>query len=212
MMLWNEVLQWIAIMTVGVLASGILYLITDIQRRLGPDTGAPVPHDGLEKGLLAPPFTTMSKRDGRSVSLADFGQTQLMITFLSPKCRPCAELVPALNEVARKYRDVSVLVVATSGTGTDYGRELTKQVTVLDDPGGHIQQAYDVNRTPLTYILDEERKVANRTVSNTLLDLEDTLAGLGRPVGSSSWGPADDDSASEDDTKKNTEKVTEDEQ
>ena len=112
-----------------------------------------------------------------------------MLAFLSPACRPCRELVPDLNRLARDQRDTPVVVVAMDGTGADYASELSKRVVVVGDAEKEIQEAYAVGRTPLVYLLDEDRTVVNRTVSNSLIDLEDTLDGLGRPQGNATWVP-----------------------
>ena len=72
MILWLEVLQWEAIVLIGILVVGVLYLVTGIQRRLGPDNGAVVPEDGLAIGATAPEFTAEDRRTGRSVSLSDY--------------------------------------------------------------------------------------------------------------------------------------------
>ena len=47
---WLEGLQWLAILVIGVMVAGVLYSVTDLQRRLGPDQGALVPNDGLDTG------------------------------------------------------------------------------------------------------------------------------------------------------------------
>ena len=65
MIVWLEVLQRAAIVLIGILVVGVLYLVTDIQRRLGPDYGATVPKDGLPIGT--PPHTvrTTSRAQAR---------------------------------------------------------------------------------------------------------------------------------------------------
>ena len=189
MIFWLEVLQWAAIVVIGILVAGLLYLVTDLQRRLGPDFGAMVPNDGLAVGAAAPDFTAEDKRTGRRVSLSDYVGQRVVVAFLSPACQPCRELVPDLNRFVRDQRDTPVVVVAMEGAGADYARDLSKRIAVVGDAEKEIQQAFEVGRTPLVYLLDEERKVVNRTVSNSLINLEDTLDGLGRPQGSAAWVP-----------------------
>ncbi len=53
-----------------------------------------------------------------------------------------------------------------------------------------IGDTWRVDLAQLIYPLGEERKVANRTISNDFLKLEDTLAGVARPRGAASWVPA----------------------
>lgn len=189
MTVWLEVLQWTSIVVLGVFVAGLLYLNTDLQRRLGPDSGALIPKDGLAIGDDAPDFTAENKRTRQRVSLSDYGGQRVVVAFLSPACRPCRELVPNLNRFASDQRDTPVVVVAMDGTGADYASELSERIVVVGDAGKEIQRAFAVDRTPLVYLLDEERRVANRTVSNSLIDLEDTLNGLGRQQGNAAWVP-----------------------
>ena len=41
--------------------------------------------------------------------------------------------------------------------------------------------------TPMVFVLDAESKVANKTISSNLRDLEATLDGMGRPQGGREW-------------------------
>lgn len=184
-----ELLQWALILGIGAFGVGLLYLIIDLQRRLGPDSGALVPSDGLAIGAEVPDFKVEDRRSGEPVRMADYAGQRVIVAFLSPGCRPCRELVPDLNRFAQRHGDTPVVVVAMDGVGADYERELSERITVVGDARKELQRAFEVNRTPLVYLVDEERRVANRTVSNSLVDLEDTLDGFGRRQGNAAWVP-----------------------
>lgn len=85
MVLWHEVLQWTAIIGIAFMLAGVLYLLADIRRRLGPDYGAQVPSNGLAVGVPAPDFSTDDKRTGGRVNLSDYHGQQMIIAFLSPR-------------------------------------------------------------------------------------------------------------------------------
>lgn len=186
--MWNEVLQWAVLLLLVFMVAGLLIMLADVQRRLGPDQGAPIPKSGLAVGALAPDFVAEDKRTGQRVAASDYVGRRLLVAFMSPGCEPCGELLPSLNRFARDRRDVPVIVVAADGTGAEYAREFAEPIAVIGDTNKAIERAYDVGWTPLVYLLDEERKVLNRTVSNSLIDLEDTLDGKGRPQ-SAAWVP-----------------------
>jgi methylamine dehydrogenase accessory protein MauD len=185
--MWMEAMQWAAIVLIAILAAGVLYLVADLHRRLGPDLGAMVPNDGLAVGTAAPDFAAEDPRTGQPIRLSDFDGRRVVVAFVASNCPPCRKLVPDLNRFARDRHDTSVVAVATDGAGMDYAREFSERIAVVGDAGKAIQQAFEVSRTPLVYLLDEERKVANRTVSSSLIDLEDTLDGFGKPQGNAAW-------------------------
>ena len=172
----------------AIFLAGLAYLVADINRRLGPDLGAVMPNEAIGVGELVPALSASEARSGKPVDLASHAGRQVLLAFLSPTCAPCVNLIPHLNRFARERASVPVIVVASaSDRGADYSRELSKRIALVIDQERTIEQAYKASRTPLVYLIDEERRVANRTVSNSLVDLEDTLDGLGRPVGDASW-------------------------
>jgi thiol-disulfide isomerase/thioredoxin len=184
--LWNEVLQWAVLLLILFMGVGLLIMVAHMQRRLGPDQGAPIPERGLAAGVLAPDFVAEDERTGQRVAVSDYVGRRLLVAFMSPGCAPCKELLPSLNRFARNRRDVPVIVVASEGAGAEYAREFAEPIAVVGDPDKAIERAYDVGWTPLVYLLDGERRVLNRTISNSLIDLEDTLDGKGRPQ-SAAW-------------------------
>lgn len=185
--LWSEALQWLVLLAVAGMTAGLVYLVADLSRRLGPDPGPLIPGDGLELETEAPPLVATELRTGKTVQLSDYAGQTAVVVFLSPSCKPCWALVPDLNRLAKSRRGVPFIVVVLAGKGVDYPRHLEEQIMVVGDPEKKLQEAYEVQRTPLVYFIDEEGKVAMRTVSNDLLDLEDTLDGIGRPQGSMPW-------------------------
>ena len=185
--LWSEVLQWAVLLTVGAMMVGLVYLVADLNRRLGPDRGPLIPDDGLEIETVAPPLVALEKRTGQTVQLADHAGQMAVVAFLSSTCNPCVELVPHLNRLAKALPEVPFIVVTTDADGFDYSAELIEQVLVVGDPESELQKAYEVERTPLVYGIDAEGKVAMRSIANDLLDLEDTLDGIGWPQGGSPW-------------------------
>lgn len=190
----NDWAQWAAIVFVGLITFGVLKLVIDMWARMPPDTGPLIPNSGLEIGTLAPDFTSADKRSGQPVRLSDYAGQRLVLAFLSPVCGPCRQLVPHLNQLAREERGTPVMVVAMPGEGMDYTKELSSRIIVVGDPDLAIEEAFKARGKPLVYVLDEERKVLNRTISNKLVHLEDTLAGLGTPQGNRPWMPVEAES------------------
>ena len=189
MVAWLETAQWLVLLGMAVMGAGILYLLADINRRLGPDLGAVVPNDGLAIGSVAPAFEAPDLRTAQPVRLASHAGRPAVVAFLSPLCGACLDLVPHLNRLAEDRREVPIIVVALSGDGVDYRPVLSPGIALVGDDGGALQRGFDVRRTPLVFLVDVDGKVRMRTVSSNLVNLEDTLAAIGRPQGSARWVP-----------------------
>jgi len=173
--------------------TGLVYVVTDLRRRVGTGVGPLIPNDGLEIGVPAPALMAPDARNGATVSVVKMDDRPTVVTFLSPSCRPCVELVPHLNRVAERERRTHFVAVVQGGQGFEYASGLAKRITVIPDTGGELTRMYQVNRTPLVYVVDRESKIAMRAVPNTVLDLDHILEGIGRLQGSMPWvaeGPA----------------------
>lgn len=185
--MWSEVMQWTVVLALAAVTVGLVYLVADLHRRLGPDRGALIPNDGLKVDSQAPDLGGQDLRTGVPVRLADHPGRAGVVAFLSPTCKPCVELVPHLNGLARVRQNVRLFVVTLPGHGYDYAEGLVSSITLIADADGELQKAWEVMRTPLVYVVDAKGTVKMKSVSNDLLDLEDTLDGIGWHQGDRPW-------------------------
>jgi hypothetical protein len=186
--LWAEVGQWVLLLGVAALMTGVIYLLAGIQRRLGPEVGALIPNDGLPLGEPAPDLAGTDRRTGRAVDLTALRGRAAVVVFLSPSCKACIDMVPALNRLA-ETRPAAVVVVAADGGGARYSEVLSRRVRLVGDADRALERAWAVRWTPMVYLVDAAGTIAMRSVSNTLLDLEDTLDGIGYEQGGHAWLP-----------------------
>jgi hypothetical protein len=186
--LWAEAGQWVLLLGVVAVLLGVVYLLASLQRRLGPEAGVLIPSDGLPLGEPAPKLAATDRRTGRPVGLAALRGRAAVVVFLSPSCKACIDLVPALNRLAGS-RSEPVVVVAADGGGARYTEVLTRRIRLVDDPDRVLERAWAVRWTPMVYLVDGAGTIAMRSVSNTLLDLEDTLDGIGYEQGGHAWVP-----------------------
>jgi len=187
-----EIAQWVALVALAVLIVGHSGILADVQRRLGPDAGVLVPNDGLAIGTAAPVATALDARTGASIELAPQGRPASLLVFMSPACGPCIRLTPELNRLAEARPDLPIVVVTAAADGYDYAENLRSGIGLVRDEESLLQQAFAVDRTPFAYVFDEQGTVGVRAVPNTYVDLEDALAGYGRPQGTDPWVPGDD--------------------
>jgi thiol-disulfide isomerase/thioredoxin len=79
--------------------------------------GAPEPKAMLAVGAVAPDFA-MRTADGRELKLSDFKGKVVVLDFWATWCGPCIASFPHTQEIARKYKDQDVVVLASGTSDT----------------------------------------------------------------------------------------------
>ncbi len=99
--------------------------------------------------------------NGRRVVLESFKAPVLVLTFGASWCAPCKKELPALEKLARKYKQADVAFVAVNIDSTiDKGKTFMKQaglrrVQAVYDPKGLNAQSYDPPTMPSVYIIKD---------------------------------------------------------
>lgn len=115
----------------------------------------------------APDFAA-SALNGRIVSLADFrGKQSVVVTFWASWCLPCRMELPTLAEFYRNNHSASsnfeILAVSIDEdpkSVRDFTAAQKLQLPVLLDPQRKIDDAYEVDTIPTTFIIDKDGKIA----------------------------------------------------
>ena len=141
--------------------------------------------EGLKVGDLAPDFdialpdgTTYQLHDvdGNPVSLEDLRGKAVWINFFASWCPPCQGETPVLREVAEKYKDQGLEVVAVSVQETtpddvrEYRDRYDLDFTVGFDGSGHVFNQYRVYALPTQFFVDPDGAI--RYVAQGPLSLE----------------------------------------
>lgn len=96
-----------------------------------------------------------------------------LLTFWEPNCGHCKITIPKLHKVYEKYQDKSIKVMAfyTQTDTTQWKKfiekkELTDWINVYD-PYYHsgFREKYNINTTPIIYLLDKEKKILFKEIS-----------------------------------------------
>lgn len=96
-----------------------------------------------------------------------------IVLFVTPNCKPCQELMPAVPVAARRYRELEFIAVVTGGDDEDrraYAARIDG-VTVRTDLHSLYEQ-WRIPATPYAVGLDDERRVIQAGVVNHLDHLE----------------------------------------
>lgn len=123
--------------------------------------GLTVSAHAAKPGDRAPDFT-LTTLDGKSVKLSSLKGQVVIIDFWASWCVPCKKELPALDALARRWRDggksVTILAVGVDKERGKAEKLLSSlkiaSLTVLLDPDGKTPSAYDVPTMPSSYVID----------------------------------------------------------
>ena len=104
------------------------------------------------------PLFELESVEGERVSLEAERGKVVLLNFWATWCGPCRLEMPAIQD---RFENTELDVLAinfdeTEGQIQSFVDELGLTFRVLKDPGGDIQQLYQVRGYPTTFILDEE--------------------------------------------------------
>lgn len=113
----------------------------------------------LRAGKAAPDFTLPSL-SGEAVSLSDFGERPVLLTFWSSSCPPCREELPVLADLEEDFTAQGLTVMTVSVDSSpepvrDVLQEANVDLLTLLDEDSKVMRAYGVSSTPTTYLIDE---------------------------------------------------------
>lgn len=168
------------------LVQGILLLL--VYRHFGLaalGTAEGVQRDGLPVGEIAPPIRGVTVQGEAFELIPQPGQLYLL-TFVSPTCAPCAEILPAIHQVTRVIDEVKVVLVV------DGSRERVVQlierfhpptaVTCLAEGDTGIYRGYLVRVTPFAFMIGKDGLIRSKGLCNTTSRLRQLLSSVGKEV------------------------------
>ncbi len=124
---------------------------------------APWEVEGL-RGRPAPPFSLPSLTGGGKKALADYRGSVVLLNFWATWCGPCRREMPALDRLARRYRDQGLTVLGISldeepAVVKSFIRRLDVRFPILHDPEQEVARAYKVFAYPTSFLLDRQGTV-----------------------------------------------------
>ncbi|MBL9191445.1 MAG: redoxin domain-containing protein [Opitutaceae bacterium] len=159
-------------------------LETEIRRLLQLDAAPAVDAEGARKsmlapGVLAPDFVSLTS-DGRPVRVSDYRGRVLILDFWATWCGPCIASMPHTQQIAAKYADqgVTVLAVCTGDKRKRFEDWVSLKASAYpalrftfdphdQDTPARDQRAsrvlYGVPSIPTQFIIDREGRIAGTT-------------------------------------------------
>jgi peroxiredoxin len=134
----------------------------DAQQKQAEEASLP-----LAEGSDAPTFA-LKDENSQEVKLEDYKGKKTLLVFSQESCSYCKNFYPVLNEFKAQHKDMNVVVMQIGSTSEQ--NKKYKQQEGIETPllaASYEQlQAYKVQKTPTSILLDEEGKVlGTKTVS-----------------------------------------------
>lgn len=115
------------------------------------------------------PFTLKKFTDGSEVSLADYKGRVVIVDFWFPNCGPCRESFPFLQQLASKYKEKGVDVLAINATeGQEafvlpFLKSTGYSFIPLRSNFEWAHTVYSINSFPTTFFIGGDKRVYFKT-------------------------------------------------
>jgi thiol-disulfide isomerase/thioredoxin len=128
----------------------------------------PAPQEGLHPGDLAPELAValddgsiyqLTDLDGAPIRLADLRGKAVWINFWASWCPPCQQETPIIRDLADRYRDAGLVVVAIAVQETSpadiraYAERYQLDYTIGFDASGYVYREYKVFGLPTQFFI-----------------------------------------------------------
>lgn len=111
---------------------------------------------------------TLTDLQGKSWHLADLRGKVVLVNFWATWCPPCRKEMPDLQALYDKYKEQGLLVLSISDEGTSnvvpFIKERNISYPVLLDPGRKVNQLYQVEGIPKSFVYDREGKLVAQSI------------------------------------------------
>ncbi len=127
-------------------------------------------------GSRAPDFRALNVATGRPASLADYRGKVVLLNVWATWCQPCRIEMPSMERLYREFAgsDFRVAAVsvdrADSATVAAFASELSLTFDVLHDQAGTIQQTYQTNGVPESFVIDRDGLIVKKVLGAAAWD------------------------------------------
>src|ERR1700692_55486 len=168
----SQIALWIGLLVLGVVCMALARQIGVLHQRIAP-AGALSLRQPLKVGDATPEMA-LTALDGSTVQIGGArGRGQLLL-FLSPDCKICEALLPAVRSAQGAERQWLDIVLARDGgsyspAGVVPEKHLSKFPYVVSELLG---RSYGVAKLPYAVLIDEAGKLSSTGLVNTREHLE----------------------------------------
>lgn len=132
----------------------------------------------LDVGSRAPDYAALSL-DGDTVRLSSLEGDVVLLNVWATWCAPCVHEMPALQRLHEELASEGLRVVAVSvdappgvlgafgqpgGNIREFRDRFALSFDILHDPSGRIQNRYQVNGLPTTFVIDRDGRIQRKVL------------------------------------------------
>jgi methylamine dehydrogenase accessory protein MauD len=169
----SQIALWIGLLVLGLVCLALARQIGVLHQRIAPAGALSLPQP-LPLGSATPEMT-VTALDGTPLKIGGVreGRSQLLL-FLSPDCRVCAALLPAVRSAQGAERHWLDIILASDGESARHAefvleKDLRKFPYVVSEALG---RTYGVAKLPYAVLIDGSGKLASTGLVNTREHLE----------------------------------------
>ena len=142
-----------------------------------------IERDGLKAGTTAPTFS-LPDIHGRTVSLEDYRDRQVLLVFSDPHCGPCDELAPQLVDLHRRHRDNGLAVIMVGRGDVEENRRKALahgfDFPVVVQRKWELSKQYGIFATPVAFLIGDDGVLVSDVVKGSAEIM--ALAGQGSVI------------------------------
>jgi peroxiredoxin len=117
--------------------------------------------DGLPAGTAAPAFR-LPRLDGGELSLEEYRGRRVLLIFSDPSCGPCMRMLPELEQLHCRTRDLAVVLISRGEIDTNRTKVTGYGLTfpVVLQRQWEVSRDYGIFATPVGYLINEKGVLA----------------------------------------------------
>lgn len=132
---------------------------------------------GIEVGQKAPDFRLKTSK-GEIISLSSLKGKNIFINFWASWCPPCKAEMPHVQEFYDNYKNQNIAVLSVNLTHLDRDEQTVHEFIkrnhltfpVVYDTRGEVDEVYQANTIPTSYIIDQNGIIQHRIVGPVSTD------------------------------------------
>ena len=137
------------------------------------------------KNLPSAPQVEFTNKAGEKMRLQDFKGKTVLLNFWATWCPPCIKEMPALNKIAKEFKDKDfvVIAIATGRQGKETPDRFLKKRELNDiisyhDPDQNFMRLMDIQTLPVSFIVGKDGKMQGGVIGMTEWDSPEALTAL----------------------------------
>lgn len=163
--LYSEILQWFVLVLIII---GMFMILRQFGEVYLKEANS-ISRDGIAIGENIPKFKVPSIKGKNTLHREDILKKPTLISFISPSCSACKDMLPDWNKVSYEYKSKYNFVLISTGRKDDNEKMLEKYTIDTDlfyDEEMQMFRDFKARVTPFAFMLNEKGEVVEKGLIN----------------------------------------------